>query len=143
MPSSVTISSGSTSHSFIVATKAVSQTTKVTITATYNGVSRTATLTVVPGLKSVTLSPTSTKGGTSTTANRVYWSSDAPANETVTLKSSNTSVATLPSSVTIASGSSSRTFTITTKAATSSTNVTITATCSGVTQTATLTVTPK
>ena len=142
VPSSITISSDSTSHTFIVATKAVSETTKVTITATYNKVSRTATLTVVPGLNSVTLSPASTKGGTSTTANRVYWSGDAAANETVTLKSSNTSVATVPSSVTIASGSSSHAFTIITKSVTSSTNVTLTATCGGVTQTATLTVTP-
>ncbi len=94
------------------------------------------------GLKSVTLSPTSTQGGSApTTANRVYWNGNAPANETVTLKSSNTAVATVPSSVTISSGSSSHAFTITTKAVTSSTNVTITATSGGVSQTATLTVT--
>ena len=147
VPSTLIIDSGSSSHTFTITTKTVTSSTNVTITATLNGVSETGTLTVTPaaaaGLKSVTLDPTSTVGGSAaTTANRVYWSSDAPANETVTLKSSNTAVATVPSSVTISSGSSSHTFTITTKAVTSSTNVTITATSGGVTQTAILTVTP-
>ncbi len=148
VPSTLTIDSGSTSHTFTVTTKAVTSAQTVTITASYNGSTQTATLTVTPpqataGLKSVTLSPTSTEGGSApTTANRVYWNGNAPANETVTLASSNTAVATVPSSVTISSGSSSHAFTITTKAVTSQQTVTITATSGGVTQTATLTVTP-
>ena len=147
VPSTLTIDSGSSSHTFTITTKAVTASTNVTITATLNGTTETGTLTVTPataaGLKSVTLDPTSTVGGSAaTTANRVYWNGNAPANETVTLKSSNTSVATVPSSVSISSGSSSHAFTITTKAVTSSTNVTITATSGGVSKTATLTVTP-
>ncbi len=148
VPSSVTISSASSSHAFTITTKAVTATQTVTITATSGGVTQTATLTVTAppapaGLKSVTLSPTSTEGGSAaTTANRVYWNGNAPASETVTLKSSNTAVAAVPSSVTISSGSSSHTFTITTKAVTSQQAVTITATSGGVSQSATLTVTP-
>ncbi len=145
VPSSVTISSGSSSHAFTITTKAVTSTQTVTITATSGGVTQTATLTVTApsGLKSVALSPTSTEGGSAaTTANRVYWNGNAPANETVTLTSSNTAVATVPSSVTISSGSSSHAFTITTKAVTSQQTVTIMATSGGVSQTATLTVTP-
>ena len=95
------------------------------------------------GLKSVVLSPTSTEGGSAaTTANRVYWNGNAPANEKVTLTSSNTAVATVPATVTIDSGSSSHLFTITTKKVTSTQTVTITATSGGISKTATLTVTP-
>ena len=147
VPSTVTISSGSSSHTFTITTKAVTSTQTVTITATSGGVTKTAILTVTPppaaGLKSVVLSPTSTEGGSApTTANRVYWTGNAPAGEVVTLKSSNTAAATVPSSVTISSGSSSHTFTITTKDVTTQQTVTITATSGGMSQTATLTVTP-
>ena len=145
VPATVTIGAGSSSHIFTLTTKSVTTTQTLTITATCNGVKQTATLTVTPppavGLKSVILSPTSTGGGTSSTANRVYWSGNAPANEIVTLTSSNTAIATVPSSVTISSGSSSHPFTITTKAVTNSQSVTVTATSGGVSQSATLTVT--
>ncbi len=145
VPSSETIASGDSSHGFTITTSAVTTPTTVTITATLNGESKSATITVNPpptALKSVVLSPASVQGGSAaTTANRVYWTGNAPASEVVTLKSSNTAVAAVPSSVTISSGSSSHAFTITTKAVTSTQTVTITATSGGVSQTATLTVT--
>ena len=148
VPSSVTVPANSETAKFTVTSEAVTASATVTITAAYNKVSKTVTLTVTPppaptGLKSVMLSPASAEGGSApTTANRVYWNGNAPASEMVTLKSSNTAVATVPSSVTISSGSSSHMFTITTKAVSSTQSVTITATSGGVTQIATLTVTP-
>ena len=144
VPASVVVAAGATSQSFTITTSTVTAATTVTITATLNGVSKTATITILPvSLKSVVLSPTSVKGGSvPTTANRVYWSGNAPASETVTLTSSNPAVAAVPSTVTIQQGSSSHVFTITTKAVTSAQSVTITATSGGVSQSATLTVTP-
>jgi hypothetical protein len=59
----------------------------------------------------------------------------------VTLSSSNTSVATVPSSVTVAAGSTSATFTVNTQRVYSSANVTITATLGGTSKSAVLTVT--
>jgi hypothetical protein len=57
MPSSVTVPAGTTSTSFIVSTIPIETTTTINITATFNGVSRSAalTLTAVPGADSVTI----------------------------------------------------------------------------------------
>ncbi len=149
VPSTVTVAAGAKTATFTVTTSAVTAQTTATIAAIYGGVYQSAALTVTPPassgatLKSVTLSPTSTEGGSAaTTANRVYFTSAPTSNQTVTLTSSNTAVATVASSVTVSSGSTSHTFTITTKAVTSQQTVTITANSGGVTQTATLTVTP-
>ena len=149
VPSTVTVAAGATSAAFTITTSAITAQTSATISAIYGGAYQFATLTVNPPassgatLKSVTLSPVSTKGGSAaTTANRVSFTSAPTSNQTVTLTSSNTAVATVPSTVTVDSGSTSRTFTTTTKAVTSQQTVTITATSGGVTQTATLTVTP-
>jgi hypothetical protein len=60
----------------------------------------------------------------------------------VQLSSSNPSVASVPSSVTVPQGQTSANFTVTTTPVTSQTNVTITASAQGVTRQATLTVTP-
>ena len=60
----------------------------------------------------------------------------------VTLSSSNTDVARVPSNVTVASGSTSNTFNIDVTSVSSSTTVTVTGTYSGVSKTGTFTVTP-
>jgi hypothetical protein len=61
----------------------------------------------------------------------------------VTLTSSNTGVAVVPGSVSVAPGATSATFAATTSAVSASTPVTITAAHNGVTRTATLTVNPQ
>ena len=48
VPASVTVAGGATSAAFAVSTSAVTTATTVTISATYNGVTRTANLTVTP-----------------------------------------------------------------------------------------------
>ena len=94
-----------------------------------------------PGVtvSSVSLNPATVTGGASSTGT-VTLSSAAPAGGVVvTLTSSNTAVATVPASVTVAAGATSATFTVTTLAVSGTTSVTISGTYSG-TQSATLTV---
>ena len=81
VPASVTVAAGaSVSPVFTITTSLASATTPVTISASYNGVAKTSTLTVNPiAVSLVTLSPTSVVGGVSSTANRVTLNSAAPA----------------------------------------------------------------
>ncbi|MBI3721784.1 MAG: hypothetical protein HY248_04450, partial [Fimbriimonas ginsengisoli] len=93
-------------------------------------------------LTSLTLSPSSVTGGSSSTGT-VTLNAAAPAGGAqVALSSSNTTVAQAPASVTVPAGATSATFTVTTSAVGASTSVTISASYSGVTQTAPLTVLP-
>jgi hypothetical protein len=92
---------------------------------------------------SLTLNPASVNGGKSSTG-QITLSSPAPSGGTVfSLSSSNTSVATVPASVTVAAGSIGAVFQVSTMTTANSTTVTISAANSGVTQTASLTVTPQ
>ena len=148
VPSSVTVAAGATSATFTVRTSAVTASATVTISASYAAVTKTASLTVnpapppTPTLTSLTLSPTSVIGGRSSTGT-VALSGPAPSGGAqVALSSSDTSVATVPSSVTVAAGATSATFTVRTSAVSESTTVTISATFAGVTKTASLTVNP-
>jgi len=92
---------------------------------------------------SLTLNPTSVNGGNTSTG-EIILSAPAPSGGAVfSLSSSNTSVATVPASWTIAAGSTVAAFPVSTIATSSSTSVTISASNSGMTQTASLTVTPQ
>jgi subtilisin family serine protease len=90
----------------------------------------------------VVLSPVSMVGGTSASTHQVVLRTAAAANENCALSSSNTSLATVPPSVTIPAGQTSGTFTISTSASASSQAVAITAVCYGIAKSANLTVTP-
>lgn len=92
-------------------------------------------------LSSVWLDPTSVTGGTSSTGT-VTLGSLAPSGGVLVALASNNSSAIVPGSVTVAAGSSTGTFTVTTNTVTSSASATITATYSGVSQTASLAITP-
>ena len=148
VPSSVTVAAGATSATFTVSTSAVATSTAVTISGTYGGATRSVSLTVMPAppppltLSSLSLNPTSVTGGNSSTGT-VTLSGSAPAGGAqVTLSSSNTAAARVPSSVTVAAGASSATFTVSTSAVVVPTTVTISAAYGGVTKSASLTVTP-
>jgi hypothetical protein len=92
---------------------------------------------------SLTLNPTSVNGGNPSTG-EITLSAPAPSGGAVcSLSSSNTSVATVPPSMTIAAGSTTAVFQVTTMTTASSTSVTISASNSGLMQTASLTVTPQ
>ncbi len=93
-------------------------------------------------LSSISLNPTSVTGGNSSTGT-VTLSGPAPTGGAqVTLSSSNTTAARVPSSVTVAAGATSASFTVSTSAVAASTTVTISATYAGATRSASLTVTP-
>jgi thermitase len=95
-----------------------------------------------PSLSSLSLNPTSVVGGNSSTGT-VTLTAPAPSGGfVVNLSSSNTSVATVPSSVTVPAGATSANFTVATNPVSSVRSVTITAAAGGITRTATLTVNP-
>jgi len=146
VPSSVTVPQGQTSANFTVTTTPVTSQTNVTITASAQGVTRQATLTVTPQpsvtLQSLTISPSSVWGGSNATGT-VTLTGPAPAGGAVVqLRSSNTSAATVPSSVTVPAGQTSASFTIRTTACFSCFYrvVTITATYNNTSRSAQLTI---
>jgi hypothetical protein len=145
VPTSVTVPSGATSANFLVTTGSVSIATPVTLTASYAGVSKTFALTVNPvpaALSAVSVSPSSIGSGQSGIGT-VNLTAPAPAGgAVVTLSSSNTSAATVPASITVASGATSATFTVTAGTVNASTPVTLTASYVGVDATFALTVNP-
>jgi hypothetical protein len=145
IPSSVTIPAGATSVSFPVTTSAVSTSTAAQIQAD-PGTNYTATLWVDPAPKagplSVTLDPTSVNGGTSSQGTVTLGSAAPSGGTVVNLLSSNTAVATVPTSVTIPAGSTSATFTASTSDVSFQTLVAITASSGGATESATLKVNP-
>ncbi len=143
VPASVTVVAGATTATFTAATSPVSSNATVTMTALYNSVSRTASLTVTPpGLGSVSVSPASVMGGTSSTGTVTLTGAAPTGGIVVTLTSSNTAAAQVPASVTVAAGATTATFTATTSSVASTTAVTITALYNSVSRTAALTVTP-
>src|SRR5256884_124175 len=93
-------------------------------------------------LSTLSLNPTTVTGGDSSTGT-VTLSGPAPSGGAqVALSSSDTSVATVPSSVTVAAGATSATFTVRTSAVSASTTVIISASYASLTKTASLTVNP-
>src|SRR6185437_9449100 len=93
----------------------------------------------VLGISGVTLNPSTLVGGASSTGTVTLSAPAGTGGVTVSLSSSNTGVATVPSSVVVAAGTTSATFAVTTKPVGISTPVTISAGFAG-TATATLTV---
>jgi hypothetical protein len=145
---SVTVAIGATSANFTVTSHVVVTTTTATIGATLNGGGQNAVLTVtlLPQVASVTLNPTSVPGGARNSIGTVALNAPAvgtAALRTVTLLSDNTAAATVPASVTVAAGSTSANFTVTSLTVAATTTANISATLNGGTQSAALTVTPR
>ena len=142
VPSNVTVPAGSNTATFTVSTSPVSASTQATIFASYDGLTPSALLTVIPPtVSSLTLNPNSVVGGVQSSTGTVTLTGPAPAGGAqVTLSSSNAS-ASVPSSVTVPAGSSSATFTVNTSPVLISASATISASYNNTTQSATLTVT--
>jgi uncharacterized repeat protein (TIGR03803 family) len=127
----ITIPPGATSAAFTVSTQPVTDNTPVAVSARLGASSLQATLTVNPpatvALALIQVNPDVIEGGTNSagtvTLNRV-----APAGGAVVSLSSNSSLASVPSSVTVPAGGLTANFTIATRPVSSSTSVTITAT---------------
>jgi hypothetical protein len=144
VPAYVTVTSGESSATFSVTHLLVSSAGTTTITATFNGVTESAVLTVNPfQLASLAVSPTTVYGTVSSTGtatlNAVPGSKSGPI--TVKLASSSKS-ATVPASVTVAVGASMGQFTVKTTSVTATTSATITGTYLTSSQQASLTIQP-
>jgi hypothetical protein len=145
VPSSVTIPAGSNSRTFNINTNPVAASTMATIFASYDGVTPSASLTVTPPpvtVSSLTLNPTSVRGGPQSSTGTVTLSAAAPSGGARVALSSSSSAASVPATVTIPAGASSTNFTVSTQAVAASTAATISASYGGTTRTASLTVTP-
>src|SRR4029077_20234083 len=146
--SSVTVAAGATTASFTVNTSTVAASTTVAISASYAGATASAFRTVTPAptaptLSSLTVNPTTVVGGAQSSTGTVTLSGPAlSGGAQVALFSSNSAVASVPSSVTVPAGATSATFTVSTSAVTASTTVTISGSYGGGTRSASLTVTP-
>jgi hypothetical protein len=140
VPASVSVAAGATTATFSVTTIPVAASTAVVISGTYNGVAKTATLTVrPPAALSVTLTQATVVGGTSLSG-IVTLNAIAPASGAlVTLASNTPSAATVPASITVPAGATNTTFPVTTLTTlTVPVSVTISAVAGGTTRTAAL-----
>ena len=139
VPPTVTVPANATSANFSVSTAAVGVTTIGNITASFSGVTKAVNITIQPaGLSSLTLNPSTVSGG-STVVGKVTLTGPATSGMAVTLTSSKSAQAQVPSKVIVPSGASSATFNITTTSVSRKSLVTITASLGGVTKNASLT----
>ncbi len=141
LPPDVTVPGGATSATFNISTSAVTSMTSVTIFATASGVGLTELLTLVPtSLEDLSLTPSGIGAGNTSTG-QVTMSNPAPSGGVlVSLASSDTAVATVPSTVTVPAGATTATFSVTTAPVELSSTANIEATYGEDSQTATLTV---
>jgi hypothetical protein len=125
------IQPGESSANFQITTAEVSSPTNVTITATGDGTSVSAVLTVDPPapvqseLQLVTVSPGSVTGGSSATGTATLNQAAPAGGAVVELVTSNSRVATVPASVTIPAGATSATFPVKTVRPHQSTDVAV------------------
>jgi hypothetical protein len=146
VPASATVPANGFTVTVTITTTAVAANTAVTITASYNGATRTAILNVTTAAGAVTmqslqLSPSTVTGGSGAQGVVTLTAAAPSGGQSVSLSSSNTGV-TVPATMTVAAGSQTGVFNISTSPVTVSTPVTISATSTGTTKTATLTVNP-
>jgi Carboxypeptidase regulatory-like domain/Nidogen-like len=143
VPASVTVANGAGTRTFTVTSRAVSTPKPVTITATAGGVTKTATLTInpaaaTPRVASLTVGSASVAGGGTTTAT-VELSTAAPSTGT-TVALSRTGPVTVPGTVLVPAGLTSKQFTVATSPVGSDTPASITASSGGGSASANLTV---
>ena len=124
--SPVWVNEGSSTKTFTINTNAVTNTMNANITATLNG-TQTAVLAIAPsyGVASVTVNPGTVLGGANSTGTVTMAAPAPPGGTVVSLSSSNSAAATVPSNIIVTAGSLTATFTVTTNAVTANANVTI------------------
>lgn len=143
VPTFVTVPASTDIGRFDITTSPVNASTVVPISVTGAGVTRSADLTVVPNvptLTALTVSPTSVTGGATATGTVTLGSAAPSGGVVVSLGSNLPGAATVPATVTVAGGATSATFTVTTSAV-DTTTVQLSATLGSVSQFAALTIT--
>ena len=144
LPDSVVVPQGASSAPFGIATSPASAMMSATLSASYNGATKTMTFSVLPSpppsVVTLRLSPTTLVGGSSSSAT-VTLAAPAPAGGTlVTLTSSNPSLASVPSNVVVPAGATSQSFIVSTASGKPKAMVRISASAGGVTRAALITV---
>jgi hypothetical protein len=144
VPTFVTVPASTNLGRFDITTSPVNSSTVVPISVTGGGATRSANLTVVadvPTLTALTVSPTSVTGGATATGTVTLGSPAPSGGVVVSLGSNLPGAASVPPAVTVAGGATSATFTVTTSAV-DTTTVQLSATLGSVSQFAALTITP-
>lgn len=142
VPATVTVLQGQTTGTFTVTANSVTTVGTATIGGFMGGQSASANLTVKPWLSSLKLTPGSILGGASATGTVTLMIAAPAGGLIVNLASSDTSVATVPANVTVATGASSATFPVTAALVTSVKSAVITANYGPNSKTATINVNP-
>ena len=147
VPASVVVPAGQLQTTFTITSNPAAAPVIVQITAWVGNTPRTANLSVNPAappgptLASVSLTPTSTTGGSGVTGT-VSFTGPTVDGAVVQMSSSDPTVASVPSEVVVVRGASTTTFAVTTSAVAVQRSVTITATWFGITRSAMLTLNP-
>ncbi len=146
VPASVLVAAGSTSNTFTFTTGTVTSNQTAVVTASYNGSTGQATLTVLPpgappSVTSLSVAPTSITSG-ATAAGTVTLSSPAPSGGLSVALSASSSIISFPVSLSIPAGATTVTFTVTAGAVNTAQTVILTATLGGTQAQVTLTVQP-
>jgi hypothetical protein len=142
LPSSVTVLAGQKTATFTVTTVPVSANVQTQIVGKYLGVAKTATLTVqAAAVSTVTLNPTSVKGGTNSTMTIKLTGLAGPSGLVVTLTSSNLNAAIVPATVMVPAGTDTVDVVVSTKVVTANATSTLTAKTGAGSKTVVLTVT--
>jgi trimeric autotransporter adhesin len=134
---SVTIPAGSTSATFTATAGTITANQTATLTATLNGVAKTASISLAAAVQisSLRCSPASLGSNSSSTCT-VTLNQAAPAGGASVALSSNATALTVPSKVTVAAGSATATFSATSGTISSSQTATVTATYNSTSATA-------
>lgn len=145
VPGSATVSAGANSATFGITTAAVVTQTLTTLSASYQGVTKTTTLTTdaapAAALAALTVQPASVTGGSPATGTVTLTSAAPAGGAVVTLSSSIPTYASVPAQVVVGAGQKSATFAIATTRPHRSAGVTISASYAGVKLAATITLT--
>ena len=143
VPATITMPGNAAWTQFQVQAGQVTAPTPVTLTATLNSASASAQFTLQPpSLKSLTISPATISGGAQPQG-IVMLNGQAPAGGAVVSLSSNSPSVSPPASVTVAPGSFSASFPISTSSVTANTTATLTAIYNGASSQAQVTLTPQ
>jgi len=138
VPTSVTVAAGALSGSFAATAGTLTTDSTATVTASLNGVTQSATLSLVSPvlLTSLSCTPSSLGSGASSSCT-VVLSKAATANTSIATFSNNAALI-VPASVTVAMGASSGNFTATAGTVTTDTQASVTASLNGGSKTATV-----
>lgn len=142
VPKSVTVSGGGSIATFNIYVSSKAKLGSVNIVGTLGSTMKTATLNIMgPKLTSISLNPTTVRGGKTSTGT-VTLSSIAPTGGVTVTLSSNSNSAKVPSKVFVPAGKSSQTFIVSTIGVSAQKMATITASYGGTSFTKTVTINP-